>query len=161
MENVMKNGQGLGRKGRGLRIAVIAVLIVCLLAGTALSVFLGVHYIDFFSREDNARRFLPLLIVVYLAAFAGAEYIGITLLVMVLSLGTDPFVKQNVVRLRAMGFVALGIQTAILLLLLMPYNSLLFQAAGLGIGLCGLLSLVMAELFDRAVAYKQENDLTV
>jgi len=161
MEDLQLKRPGTAGKGRAFRIFVIAVLILCLIGGTAVAVGLGLHFFDIIMRDGNMKSYLPLIGFSYLVTFGGAEFIGITLLLMMLTLDRDPFVRRNVLRLRAMGFVALGMTGAIGLLRLVPANAWLFQLGGLAIGVCGLLSLVMAELFGRAVACKQENDLTV
>lgn len=93
-------------------------------------------------------------------AILGGEWIGWTLLQMMRSLEQNPFVLQNVIALRNMGFTALGIMVCGLLTLLFRMVPLLVFSA-LPIGLCGLFSLVLSNVFSKAVAYKEENDLTV
>ncbi len=92
---------------------------------------------------------------------AGAMVIAVTLLQMMRSLDQEPFVMKNVRALRRMGFVALGMAACCLLLLLLPANTIMAQLVGAAVGMCGLFSLVLAQVFERAVACKQENDLTV
>ena len=91
----------------------------------------------------------------------GAIIICVTLFIMMCSLDKDPFVRRNVLALRLMGFVALGMAACCLLLLLLPANTILAQFVGAGVALCGLFSLVFSGVFERAVAFKEENDLTV
>ena len=93
-------------------------------------------------------------------AVLGCEYIAYTLFRMMRSLSLDPFVVSNVRALRNMGFAALAV-TALCLgtLFLIPVP--LAVMAALPIGMCGLFSLVLASVFEKAVAFKEENDLTV
>lgn len=91
----------------------------------------------------------------------GAIVICVTLFFMMCSIDKDPFVRQNVVALRRMGVVALGMAACCLLLALLPANTILAQFVGAAVALCGLFSLVLSGLFERAVAFKEENDLTV
>ncbi len=92
--------------------------------------------------------------------FLGAEYIAWTLQRMMRSLDSDPFVRQNVAALKRMGFVALGVMACGLATLLLQAVPLAVVFA-VPIGMCGLFSLVLSGVFERAVAFKQENDLTV
>jgi hypothetical protein len=79
---------------------------------------------------------------------------------MMRTLGADPFVEKNVVALRRMGIVALGIaMLGLSTLLLHPVP--LAVVAALPVAMCGLFSLVLSGVFEQAVAYKRENDLTV
>jgi len=76
------------------------------------------------------------------------------------SVDCDPFVQKNVLALRYMGFTAIGISVCGLLTLFLHPVPLAVVAA-LPIGMCGLFSLVLSQVFDKAVRIKQENDLTV
>lgn len=91
----------------------------------------------------------------------GAVAIAVTLFLMMCSLENDPFVMKNVKALRFMGFVALGMAACCILFAFVPAQAILVIFAGCGVGLCGLFSLVLSRVFARAVAFKQENDLTV
>jgi hypothetical protein len=79
---------------------------------------------------------------------------------MMRTLQQDPFVRQNVVALKRMGVAALLISLLGLgTLLLHPVP--LAVIAAVPVAMCGLFSLVLSRVFAQAVAYKQENDLTV
>lgn len=91
----------------------------------------------------------------------GAEAIAVSLLGMMRTLGTDPFVHANVATLRRMGFIALGMAVCCFLLALYPISVWLAESLGGCVLLCGLFSLVLSGVFERAVAFKEENDLTV
>lgn len=72
----------------------------------------------------------------------------------------DPFVKENVTSLKRMGicsFVISGSMAARLFLVITP-AALVLVAVFL---IAGLFSLVLSLVFDQAVTYKQENDLTI
>ena len=109
----------------------------------------GTHVLTFFAVG------LGILFVI------GAIVICVTLFVMMCSIDKDPFVRRNVRALRLMGFVALGMAACCLLLVLLPANTILAQFVGAAVALCGLFSLVLSGVFERAVAFKEENDLTV
>lgn len=59
-----------------------------------------------------------------------------------------------------MGFTALAVMVCGLLTIAFWPVPLAVLAA-LPIGMCGLFSLVLSDVFQRAVVFKQENDLTV
>ena len=94
-----------------------------------------------------------------LAVLCG-EYIAYKLWRMMRSLEEDPFVRGNVRALRAMGIAALLMGALGLLTLCFRPVPLLVVGA-LPICMCGLFSLVLSGVFARAVAYKEETDLTV
>ena len=75
-------------------------------------------------------------------------------------LAEDCFVRGNVASLRRMGWVSFAISLLALIrmiLVLTPATILVM----LVFFIAGLFSLVLAEVFDKAVSYKEENDLTI
>ena len=139
-------------------------IVLGMLAGIALLIDLYVVEMpivtDFFAAEGKPHAFAVLSAVIASLCFAGAEYIAFTLFCMMRTLNADPFVVKNVVALRRMGIVALGIAVLGLSTLLLHPVPLAVIAA-LPVAMCGLFSLVLSGVFEQAVAYKQENDLTV
>ena len=93
-------------------------------------------------------------------AMLGCEFIALTMFKMMRSLEQNPFVAGNVAAMRRMGFTALGV-TACGLITLAFVPAPLLVVGALPVGLCGLCALVLSNVFSRAVAYKEENDLTV
>ena len=75
-------------------------------------------------------------------------------------LAEDCFVRQNVTSLRRMGYLGLAIA-----LLTAVRLAVLFTPAALVIitvfFIAALFSFVLSHVFDRAVRYKEENDLTI
>ena len=114
----------------------------------------------FFALEGKPSAFAAISGVIATLCLLGGEYIAFTLFCMMNTLSRDPFVQRNVNALRRMGIAALiiallGIST----LFLHPVP--LAVIAALPVAMCGLFSLVLSRVFAQAVAYKQENDLTV
>ncbi len=72
----------------------------------------------------------------------------------------DCFVRSNVISLRRMGFYSLGVAavTAARLLLIFTPAMLIIV---LVFFIAALFSFVLAGVFDKAVSYKLENDLTI
>ena len=72
----------------------------------------------------------------------------------------DPFVTENVTSLKRMGICAFIISAimALRLFIVVTPAALVLVAVFL---IAGLFSLVLSLVFDQAVTYKQENDLTI
>ena len=116
--------------------------------------------IDFFARENKPVSYAVISGVIASLCLLGAEYIAFTLFCMMNTLNSDPFVERNVLALRRMGIAALVIAVLGLSTMLL-YAVPLAVIAALPVAMCGLFSLVLSRVFANAVAYKQENDLTV
>ena len=141
---------------------------VLLLLGMASGVFFAVVVFKFYLpnadetfRLDGKPAFFTMAAgILAMLCILGAEYIAVTLYRMMRSVGKDPFVPRNVRALRNMGLTALLVMAFGLLTLLLHPVPLAVLAA-LPVGMCGLFSLVLSNVFEKAVAFKQENDLTV
>lgn len=72
----------------------------------------------------------------------------------------NPFVKENVNSLRRMGICsfAISVSMAVRLVFVITPAALVLVAVFL---IAGLFSLVLSQVFDQAITYKQENDLTI
>ena len=151
-------------KSRVLYLFVIIVLLVGMIMGLILATFMVLNVFPvtklYFLEQGKSLVFYYLAGAIALLCVVGAEYIGIILLKMMFSLSKDPFIEANVRALRGMGVTALAIMSLGLSTLLLHPVPLAVIAA-LPVGLCGLFSLVLSGVFERAVAYKKENDLTV
>ena len=139
-------------------------IVIGMLAGIALIVDIYAVEMpivtDFFVREGKPAFYAVLSGIIASLCLLGGEYIALTLFGMMNTLNSDPFVERNVRALRHMGIVALVIALLGLgTLLLHPVP--LAVIAALPVAMCGLFSVVLSRVFAEAVAYKQENDLTV
>jgi hypothetical protein len=149
---------------RFLQIFVQACIVFGMLAGVALIVDIYVYEMpvvsDFFAQQGKPQFYAPIASGIATLCIVGGEYIAYTLLCMMHTLEKDPFVQKNVDALKRMGIAALAIAVLGLgTLLLHPVP--LAVIAALPVAMCGLFSLVLSRVFAQAVAYKQENDLTV
>ncbi len=141
---------------------------VCIVIGMLVGVVL-LYYVytealpmvkSFFALEGKPDAFAAISGVIATLCLLGGESIAFTLFCMMRTLDSDPFVQKNVDALRRMGFTALVISLlGISTLLLHPVP--LAVLAAVPVAMCGLFSLVLSRVFAQAVAYKQENDLTV
>lgn len=154
----------MSKNSRILNLFVQVCVIIGMLAGAALLVTIYAVEMpivtDFFTLEGKPLWFATLSGVIASLCILGGEYIAFTLFCMMGTLERDPFVQKNVDALRRMGIVALVIALLGLSTLLLHPVPLAVVAA-LPVAMCGLFSLVLSRVFAQAVAYKQENDLTV
>lgn len=154
----------MSKNSRILNLFVQVCVIIGMLAGAALLVTIYTVEMpivtDFFTLEGKPLWFATLSGVIASLCILGGEYIAFTLFCMMGTLERDPFVQKNVDALRRMGIVALVIALLGLSTLLLHPVPLAVLAA-LPVAMCGLFSLVLSRVFAQAVAYKQENDLTV
>ena len=75
-------------------------------------------------------------------------------------LADDCFVKDNVVSLQKMGNYSFGIAGVTLFRLFCYVNSAVFVILVVFI-IAGLFSKVLSQVFNKAIGYKEENDLTI
>ncbi|MEA4938922.1 MAG: DUF2975 domain-containing protein [Christensenella sp.] len=139
-------------------------IVIGMLAGIALIVDIYAIEMpivtDFFAREGKPEYYAMLAGIISTLCILGAEYIAFTLFCMMNTLDRDPFVQANVNALKRMGTVALAIALlGLSTMLLHPVPLAVIAAAP--VAMCGLFSIVLSRVFAQAVAYKQENDLTV
>ena len=152
------------RKGIFFNRLVQGCIVIGMLAGIALIVDIYALemplVMDFFAREGKPQSFAVISGIIATLCILGAEYIAFTLFCMMNTLDRDPFVQKNVNALKRMGDVALVIALlGLSTLLLHPVPLAVIAAAP--VAMCGLFSIVLSRVFAQAVAYKQENDLTV
>lgn len=149
---------------RFLHVFVQACIVLGMIAGVALIVGIYVYEMpivtDFFVREGKPAVYAALSGAIASLCIVGGEYIAYTLFCMMRTLESDPFVQKNADALRRMGVAALAIALLGLSTLLLHPVPLAVIAA-LPVAMCGLFSLVLSRVFAQAVAYKQENDLTI
>ena len=112
---------------------------------------------DFYVAVPYYRAFILVFLMLSTACFL---WILAELALIFRTIGKDPFVARNVGALKRMGWVALAM-AALFFLKCIPFYTPMTVVCGLAMLICGLFSLVLGEVFARAVHYKQENDLTI
>lgn len=132
-------------------IAVIIFLLINITANPALY--------DFFSYQFRTGSRFELYLYLY-GSGALALWILTELILVLYTLRGDPFVLRN-----AAAFVRMG-AAAEAAMLLFAYKSFMSPSGMTYIiacvtGLAGLFAFTLAEVFRKAVGYKQENDLTI
>lgn len=147
----------LFRLTRGLLYAVFC-LVALLIAGLYASSNLRQAFLLAYGLADPARAWAVmafLTVMGLVALWILGELIGV-----LRTVDTDPFVEGNV---RAFFRMGLAAELAGIAFFVKSTFFFTFMTAvcGLVMLLAGLFALVLAQVFRRAVAYKQENDLTI
>ena len=82
------------------------------------------------------------------------------MIAMLRSIPSGPFILRNVRALRRIGVVLLAL-AALFFSKCVLYVTMLTMACGFMFALCALFAFTLANLFRQAVAFKEENDLTI
>ena len=150
------------KQSRLARITLI-LLIICLVIGIGFVISLPWTLPFILLLPDLKPQVTPnyyIALSLWMAGGIGGLSILCTLIRMLRTLSQDPFVQQNVNRLKYMGVTALGMALLTVLACLLYFRPLLI-ALGCALGMCGLFSLVLCGVFRQAVAYREENALTI
>lgn len=106
------------------------------------------------------RFYLPLCIIFIIAGIFALAILWELRRIFQTVIKGDPFVRENVRSLKRMGICAFAISLAMatrLFFVITPAALVLVAV----FSIAGLFSLVLSQVFDQAVTYKQENDLTI
>ena len=131
------------------------------IAGTAtlplmLDYYMRVLY-DAYSLQPGYRAFiLPFMMIVAVMGL----YVVFEMIRIMRSIPTDPFVERNARCLYRIGFMLIAIAVLFFLKCLL-YVTFLTMACGFLFIICGLFAFTLCNLFRQAVAFKDENDLTI
>ena len=148
------------RASRLLRLALYIIFALGVL-GTATLPFMleayALYFFDAYYPEPGYRGFIiPFLMI----AAAQGLWVVMEMILMLRSVPRDPFIKRNVRALSRIGLV-LMLLAATFGAKCLFYPTFLTMASAVLFAVCGLFAFTLAELFGRAVAFKEENDLTI
>lgn len=115
---------------------------------------------DFFEYENYIDRYKEVVVIYFILGILAILIIGELRKIFRTVLADDCFVKENVVSLQRMGTYSFII-AAICLIRTIMYLTVAMPTLILVFVIAGLFSKVLAFVFDKAVAYKLENDLTI
>lgn len=115
---------------------------------------------DFFDFHDFEGRYTEIIVIYFVLGILACLILGELRKMFRTVLKEDCFVKENVVSLQRMGTYSFVI-AAVCLLRTVLYMTIAMLVLVLVFIIAGLFSKVLAFVFDRAVAYKLENDLTI
>lgn len=144
---------------------MLFLLYICMAVG--LLFFITLHWslpyvlrIPGYAAPAGEPRYLVSLACWYLGTGGAIVLLGI-LTRMVKSLYGNPFVQQNVDRLRRMAYIAIGMAACSFLSAALYGFRPLLLIIGMMEVFCAMLSLVLSGVFAQAVSYKQENELVI
>lgn len=115
---------------------------------------------DLFQFEDFENRYIEVVSIYFVLGILAVLILGELRKMFRTVLENDCFVRDNVVSLQRMGTYSFII-AAICLLRLILYMTIAMLILVLVFVIAGLFSKVLAFVFDKAVDYKIENDLTI
>lgn len=115
---------------------------------------------DLFQFEDFEDRYMEVVSIYFVLGILAVLILGELRKMFRTVLKNDCFVRDNVVSLQRMGTYSFII-AAVCLLRLVLYTTIAMLTLVLVFVIAGLFSKVLAFVFDKAVDYKLENDLTI
>ncbi len=110
--------------------------------------------------DDIEENYVALCIILMICGVFAVLIIGELRKMFKTVLNDDCFVMENVTSLKKMGNYSFCIAAATLPRFIIYVNSAVFVVMIVFV-IAGLFSKVLAEVFDKAVSYKLENDLTI
>ena len=116
-----------------------------------------IFFADAFIVEPSYKLFITVFLMLVGAA---GLYILFELIRLFRTLGGDPFIMRNAKALKRMGIGALAV-TALFIAKCFVYFTPMTLVCALIILLLGLFAFVLTNLFEKAVEYKLENELTI
>lgn len=118
------------------------------------------RFMEFFDFHDFEGRYTEIIIIYFVLGILAVLILGELRKMFRTVLKDDCFVKGNVVSLQRMGTYSFII-AAVCLLRTVLYMTIAMLVLVLVFIIAGLFSKVLAFVFDKAVEYKLENDLTI
>ena len=141
-----------------------AILFIIFAAGIIITVtmpFMISVYMKFLYDVYELREGYKIFITVFLMTVGTLGlFIIFELIVMLQSVKKNPFIKRNVKTLYIIGITAFII-SAMFFIKCILYITIMTLLGGMCIGILGLFAFVLADLFKKAVEYKEDNDLTI
>ena len=107
--------------------------------------------------SSHYRRFV--IAFLYVLGIGGIWMVGELIRIMH-TVPSNPFVAKNVSSIRRIGCISLGLALLFVIKCILFFTPFTF-ICGVVLFICGLLSLVLTQVFSQALRFKQENDLTI
>ena len=140
------------------------ILYVIFAAGIALTVtmpFMIDTYMRVLYDAYEVREGYRIFITVFLMLVGALGlFIILELIIMLRTMLKDPFVKRNVRSLNIIGVTAF-ITAALFFVKCFLYVTIMTLLGGICLVILGLFAFTLANLFNKAIEYKEENDLTI
>lgn len=142
---------------------LITKVLLDLMFFIGVAIFIGVPYLfrlagKYYSIFD--KFYIPFCIIYMIAGIFALAIVWNLRLIFRTVIREDPFIRENVTSLRRMGrcaFIIAALMTLKFIFVITPATIVLVIV----FIIAGLFSLVLSQVFDQAVTYKQENDLTI
>lgn len=145
---------------RVLKISLYIVFVLGII-GTMTLPFMEEVYIGYFYDQNYLKPEYSTFILVFMISVAILGlWIVLEMIWMLRSISNNPFIKRNVLALSRIGII-LFVISAMFFAKCIAYLTLLTMGCGFIFLLCGFFAFTLANLIRQAVAYKEENDLTI
>lgn len=151
-DNIMKNK---------LTVITKVILDIMFYGGIVITILVPFLYrLAMSFAEEIEENYIPLCVILMICGVFAVLIIGELRKMFKTVINDDCFVMENVTSLKKMGNYSFCIAAATLPRFIIFVNSAVFVVIIVFI-IAGLFSKVLAQVFDKAVAYKLENDLTI
>jgi len=121
-----------------------------------IDIYMKILY-DAYELREGYRAFITVFLMI---AGALGLFIILELIIMLRTMLKNPFVKRNVKSLNIIGMTAF-ITAALFFVKCFLYATIMTLLGGICLVIAGLFAFTLANLFNKAVEYKEENDLTI
>jgi len=143
-----------------LRIILYIIFIVGIII-TVTMPFMIKTYIEILRDNYEIHTGYKIFITIFLMVVGTLGiFIIFELIIMLRTITKNPFIKRNVKSLNIIGITAFII-AALFFTKCLLYITIMTLIGGVCLVILGLFALVLADLFKKAVEYKEENDLTI
>jgi hypothetical protein len=145
---------------RYLRYALYVIFVLGVVGTVTLPFMLDFYMLflyDAYSLRSGYRLFITLFLM---GVAVPGLWIVLEMIWMLRSIPEGPFVARNVRALNRSGII-LMLMAAAFFGKCFLYVTIMSLAAGLLLVVCGLFAFTLANLFGQAVAFREENDLTI
>jgi len=145
---------------RILRCTLYGVFVSAVLVTVTLPLMLDTYFGIMFDAYSLYPGYRAFIIPFLMFSGAGGAWIVLELILMLRSIPTNPFVFRNVRALKRVGII-LAVLAVAFGSKCFVYNTFLTMVGAVIFVLACLFAFTLASLFSQAVAFREENDLTI
>ena len=143
-----------------LRVILYIVFAAGVLATATMPVMIDTYMRVLYDAYEVREGYKTFITVFLMVAGGLGLFIVLELIIMLRTILKDPFVKRNVQSLNIIGTTAF-ILAGLFFAKCFVYVTFLTLLFGICLVICALFAFTLSNLFNKAVEYKEENDLTI
>lgn len=145
---------------KALRVILYVLLAGGVLVTVTLPWMIDYYMIVFYDAYSILPDYRSFIVIFLMLAGVLGLWIIFDLILMLRTIKTGPFVPRNAKALRRIGVVS-TIAAMLFFAKCFVYVTILTLLGGMLLLICGMAAFTLASLFRQAIAYKEENDLTI